>query len=199
MPKSSGTPPSLLSIAKRSSPTKDESNDDDRAFLLPSNSSSFNLADDTEVINSSRTHRKGSKHKARKSKHKHQNSRDSTSSIGSGASPSSGQAPGADRDFYSSDRCKSQCGGEISLHSATFTRNDSRSSAVASEKRYTHQDDTSSVGRSRGSNRSSKSMRRRMKSKRVEKRREWMKRHRRKRVCVSYNHVILYQSAFSQY
>lgn len=184
MPKSSGTSPTILSIAKRSSPTKDENNNDDSAFLLPSNSSSFNLADDTEVINSSRTHRKGGKNTARKSKHKHQNSRDSTSSIGSG-SRSSEQAPIADRNFYVNDQCKSQTEGEISLRSASFARSNIRYGIVASEKTYMHQDDTSSVGRSHGSNRSGKSMKRRMKSKRVEKRRKWMTRHRRKKICVS--------------
>jgi hypothetical protein len=171
-------PPLLLSIARKSPNANDESSDDDRAFLFPSNSSSFNLADDAEVINSSRTHRKGSK-KNRKTKQY-----SARESFGSNASYTSEQQyptpSSADGDDYS------QAAGEISLHSVPSKdsiRSSSKSiNTIHSGKSY---NDCPSVNRSNRSNRSGKSVKRQLKAKRVEKRREWMKKHQRRRLVVS--------------
>lgn len=52
MPKSnSSIPPSILSFVKKSKSLDDDyGNDEDRAFLIPSHGSSFNLAEDTEYL-----------------------------------------------------------------------------------------------------------------------------------------------------
>lgn len=203
MSKSTGNTPSLLSIARRSSSAKDESSDDDRAFLLPSNSSSFNLVDDAEVINSSRTHRNGSESKNRKSR-RHESSRKSsschsrhtsTSTVGSNASRSSGQPPlllSADGENYCSGQSdQSNTAADMSLHlvpSKESIRSNSRSvNTIHSGRSNDDKDKSPGVNQSIRSNRSGRSIKRQMKQKKMEKRREWMMRHKRRRLVVSWH------------
>ena len=181
------SPPSLLSFVGRSVSANDESSDDDRAFLLPSNSSSFNLTDDAEVINSSRRNGK----KSRKSK-RHQDQTKSNysqymsiSTIGSKSRSNESPIPDGDDFFngYNSDQHAAT--GEISLASVPSKESMSNTrsiDSIHSGRSYRcSQEDSPSVNRS---NKSGKSIKRQLKCKRIEKRREWMKRHRKRRIVV---------------
>ena len=80
MSKNNSIPPSILSFVKKSSSPNDDSDDDDRAFLLPSHGSSFNLADDSEVIKPRVTRKNGKQSKPRKGKQQQNQLRDFDSS-----------------------------------------------------------------------------------------------------------------------
>lgn len=230
MSKGSSNPPSFLSFVKKASSVKDESSDDDRAVLLPSNGSSFNLMDDSAVLNAKalrRAHKKGKKSK--RTQHQKQlsdpmHSRHvSTSTIGSGTSRSSDQAPtpssvdGADDYFngYGSEECSPKVGGEISLqlvpskesvHSNRSNRsnrsntNTNRSiNTIHSGRSYRGQNssfDESGCASKNPSHKSERSSKRQLKLRKLEKRREWMKRHRRRHVLGVITLVIVYSLLF---
>jgi hypothetical protein len=91
---------------------------------------------------------------------------------------------------YNSDQCAHKVGGEISLHSVPSKesmRSGNRSiNTIHSGKSYRSEDESPSHNRSNRSNRSGRSLKRQMKSKRIEKRREWLRRHERRRVVVGH-------------
>jgi len=209
MSRNTGNPPSFLSFVRKSSLVKDESSDDDRALLLPSNSSSFNLMDDLEVLKSSRAIRRVNKGKVRKSKRSQLDSSHSqhasSSTIGSGTSRSSVKAPSSadgDECDYSnecgSDQCSPKVGGEISLQSIpskeSIRSNKSSTNrsinTIHSGKSYksrysSFNDETSPNLSANPSSKGEKSLKRQMEWKREEKRREWISRHNRRRIVVS--------------
>lgn len=210
MSRNTGNPPSFLSFVRKSSLVKDKSSDDDRALLLPSNSSSFNLMDDLEVLNSSRAIHRANKGKLRKSKQRSQldsaySQHASSSTIGSGTSRSSFQAPssadGDECDYsneYGSDQCNPKVGGEISLQSipskdslrsikssATRSINTIHSGKSYKSHYSSFNDETSPNLSAEPSSKGEKSLTRQMEWRREEKRRDWVTRHKRRRIVVS--------------
>mmetsp|Transcript_3420 Transcript_3420/g.6596 ORF Transcript_3420/g.6596 Transcript_3420/m.6596 type:complete len:470 (-) Transcript_3420:815-2224(-) len=146
MSKSNSAPPAIFQVLKKSNSGNSGDGDDDRATLIPSFGSSFNLSGDSAVLKKNSTHKIGGSKRKNRRHHSHGGSRDSESSRVSYQTFSSSQMSG----LSSTSRCSGNS-TNVSLKKQDSMPDTPRSLSSDLERKYKRQNTDPSHGYSQES------------------------------------------------